>query len=77
MYSLLSCTHARCLNTEPLQRMVVFSSHLALSGLAPVQSQCELLVQMVKLQRYYHKSFMTLSTEMKNRTRFKLDQFPF
>lgn len=55
MSSLLSCTHARCLNTEPLQRMVVFSSHLALSGLAPVQSQCELLVQMVKLRRYYHK----------------------
>ena len=44
MCSLLSCTHARCVTTELLQRMVVFSSHLALSGLAPVQSQCELLL---------------------------------
>lgn len=41
--------HARRLTTEQLQRMVVFSSNLTPSGLAPVQSQCELLVVMVEL----------------------------
>lgn len=49
MCSLLSCTHARCLTTEQLQRMVVFSSHHALSGLAPVQRQDERLVAMGEL----------------------------